>query len=53
MTVAPEPARLFTADLAPAGGRIGPLHEDFDVDEIPAYAASGAGDHLYEIGRHV
>jgi tRNA pseudouridine13 synthase len=35
------------ADLEPIGGRIGPEPEDFVVDEVPLYAASGRGDHWY------
>jgi tRNA pseudouridine13 synthase len=34
-------------ELASVGGRIGPEPEDFVVDEIPLYAASGQGAHLY------
>jgi tRNA pseudouridine13 synthase len=29
------------------GGRIGPEPEDFQVDELPLYAASGKGEHQY------
>jgi tRNA pseudouridine13 synthase len=36
-----------TADLPGVGGLIGPEPEDFRVDEIPAYAPSGSGDHVY------
>jgi len=36
-----------TADLPGVGGQIGPELEDFQVDEIPAYLPSGAGDHVY------
>src|SRR5262245_35069566 len=43
----PHVPPFFCADLPAAGGRIGPLLEDFVVDEIPAYAPSGAGDHWY------
>src|SRR5690242_8130075 len=38
---------IWTADLPAAGGRIGPSPEDFRVDEVPLYAASGTGEHLY------
>ena len=38
---------LLTADLPGVGGRIKERVEDFDVEEIPAYEPSGAGDHLY------
>jgi len=34
-------------DLPPVGGRVGPEPEDFLVDELPAYAASGKGEHQY------
>lgn len=34
-------------DLPPVGGRVGPDPEDFLVDEVPAYAASGKGEHQY------
>jgi tRNA pseudouridine13 synthase len=34
-------------DLPALGGHIGPEPEDFVVDELPLYAASGQGDHWY------
>jgi tRNA pseudouridine13 synthase len=34
-------------DLPPVGGRVGPDPEDFLVDELPAYPASGKGEHQY------
>ena len=34
-------------DLAALGGHIGPDPEDFRVDEVPLYAASGQGEHWY------
>lgn len=37
----------LNADLRPLKGRIRSTPEDFRVDEIPAYAASGNGDHLF------
>ncbi|MCE5277861.1 MAG: tRNA pseudouridine(13) synthase TruD [Planctomycetaceae bacterium] len=37
----------LTPDLAGIGGRIRSRIEDFRVDEIPLYAASGEGTHLY------
>lgn len=40
-----EPLRI--SSLPPAGGTLGPNPEDFVVDEIPLYAPSGSGDHLY------
>lgn len=33
--------------LPPVGGKVGPDPEDFVVDEVPAYAASGKGEHQY------
>lgn len=36
-----------TPDLAGTGGRTQTCPEDFEVEEIPAYEPSGAGDHLY------
>lgn len=41
------PPPLATADLPGIGGRIKTEIEDFEVEEIPAYQPSGAGDHLY------
>jgi tRNA pseudouridine13 synthase len=38
---------LSTADLPGVGGSLGREPEDFQVDEVPAYAASGAGEHVY------
>ena len=38
---------LLTADLPGIGGRIKHVPEDFEVDEIPAYAPSGTGEFLY------
>lgn len=38
---------IQTADLAPTLGTIGTRPEDFIVDEIPLYPASGSGEHLY------
>jgi tRNA pseudouridine13 synthase len=40
-------APLLTADLPGIGGRIKASPEDFEVEEIPAYPASGQGEHLY------
>jgi tRNA pseudouridine13 synthase len=34
-------------ELLPVGGKVGPEPEDFMVDEVPAYAASGKGEHQY------
>lgn len=38
---------LATADLPSTGGAIGPDPDDFQVDEVPLYVASGSGEHLY------
>jgi tRNA pseudouridine13 synthase len=43
--LAPPP--LWTADLPGVGGRIKAQPEDFEVEEIPAYAPCGHGDFLY------
>jgi tRNA pseudouridine13 synthase len=37
----------LTAELPGVGGVIKSRPEDFRVDEVPAYEASGAGDHTY------
>ena len=37
----------LTAELAGIGGRIKKTPEDFCVDEVPLYAASGEGTHVY------
>jgi tRNA pseudouridine13 synthase len=42
-----SPPPLATADLPGVGGRIKAEPEDFEVEEIPAYAPSGHGDYLY------
>jgi tRNA pseudouridine13 synthase len=34
-------------DLPPVGGRVGAEPEDFQVDELPLYEASGQGEHQY------
>ena len=41
------PTPFQTADLPGVGGRIKVQPEDFEVEEIPAYAPSGQGDYLY------
>src|SRR5437868_15235808 len=38
---------LVTATIEALGGRIKTEPEDFEVEEIPAYAPSGQGDFLY------
>jgi tRNA pseudouridine13 synthase len=47
MSVSPEKPPIWTLDLPAVGGAIGPALEDFVVDEIPAYAPSGTGEHWY------
>lgn len=42
-----SPPPVHTAALPGTGGRIGPDPEDFRVDELPLYAPSGEGEHLY------
>jgi tRNA pseudouridine13 synthase len=44
--IAVSPPRV-TADLPGIGGKIKVEPEDFEVDEIPAYAPSGTGEFLY------
>lgn len=41
------PPPLLTADLPGIGGRIKVELEDFVVEEIPAYAPCGSGEHLF------
>jgi tRNA pseudouridine13 synthase len=43
----PQALPFDHTDLDAVGGRIGPDPEDFVVDEVPLYAASGQGDHWY------
>lgn len=43
----PRVLPLLTADLAGTGGTIKVSPEDFIVEEVPAYAPSGEGHHLY------
>src|SRR5262249_10851006 len=45
--VNPHEPPLSGHDLPLVEARIGPEFEDFVVDELPAYAASGQGKHLY------
>jgi tRNA pseudouridine13 synthase len=43
---------FLAADVAPIPGRVKERPEDFVVEEIPAYAPSGAGEHvLFEIEK--
>ena len=45
--VTPTVPPIATRDLPGVGGAIGPAEEDFVVDELPLYAPSGSGEHLY------
>jgi tRNA pseudouridine13 synthase len=47
MSISPERPPLWTQALPAVGGAIGPELDDFVVDELPAYAPSGSGDHWY------
>jgi len=47
VTLTPHEPPLWTEDLPPTAGAIGPDLADFVVEELPAYEPSGAGDHLY------
>lgn len=38
---------LITAALPGTGGQVRTSPEDFEVEEMPAYAPSGSGDHLF------
>src|SRR5690349_23709329 len=38
---------VLTADLPGTGGAIRTTADDFVVDEVPAYAPSGTGDHVF------
>ncbi len=38
---------MLTPDLPGVGGRIRVRPDDFEVEEVPSYEPSGAGDHLY------
>ncbi|HEV3120028.1 MAG TPA: tRNA pseudouridine(13) synthase TruD, partial [Gemmataceae bacterium] len=41
------PLPLVTSDLPGIGGTIKQKAEDFEVEEVPAYEPSGAGEHVY------
>lgn len=41
------PLAYVTGDLPGCGGRLRTALEDFQVEELPAYAPSGSGEHLY------
>lgn len=45
--LSPRALPLLTEDLPGTGGAAKVAPEDFLVEEVPAYAASGAGEHLY------
>jgi tRNA pseudouridine13 synthase len=45
--VSPHAPPVAHPDSPPSGGRVGPEPEDFQVDEVPLYAASGKGEHQY------
>src|SRR3954454_18869064 len=38
---------MLTPELPGCGGRIRARDEDFEVEEVPSYEPSGAGDHLF------
>src|SRR5438128_4776176 len=42
-----QPPPLLTADLPGIGGCIKHVPEDFEVEEVPAYAPSGVGEFLF------
>jgi len=37
----------LTPDIAPIDGELRSAPEDFEVEEIPAYAPSGHGEHVF------
>ena len=41
------PLPLQTADLPGTGGRLRATADDFEVEEVPAYAPTGEGDHVW------
>ncbi len=53
--LAPRTLPLLTPDLPGTGGIVRLSEEDFRVEELPLYPASGQGDHLYvtieKVGR--
>lgn len=49
--VDPHAPPVAYPELTPVDGRIGPQPEDFLVDELPLYAASGKGEHQYVRAR--
>lgn len=46
-TVLPHGPPVAYPELSPLGGQVGPEPEDFQVDEVPLYPASGKGEHQY------
>ncbi len=47
----PHPLPLISSGIPGTGGRVKVSPEDFRVDEIPAYTASGSGDHVLAVIR--
>ena len=45
--LAPRPVPLLTQDLPGTGGSVRVSEDDFRVEELPLYPASGEGEHLY------
>jgi tRNA pseudouridine13 synthase len=45
--ITPHTPPVAYPDLPPIGGKVGAEPEDFLVDEVPLYAASGKGEHQY------
>jgi len=45
--LSPRPVPLLTPSLPGTGGLVRALLEDFRVEELPLYPASGQGEHLY------
>ena len=43
----PHAPPVLAPELLPVGGQVGPAPEDFQVDEVPLYSASGQGEHHY------
>ena len=39
----------LTPDIAPIDGELRSAPEDFEVEEIPAYAPSGHGEHVFAL----
>ncbi|MHB1846918.1 MAG: tRNA pseudouridine(13) synthase TruD [Deltaproteobacteria bacterium] len=47
LDLSPQPLPLRTPELPGVGGLAKMLPDDFEVEELPAYLPSGAGEHLY------